>query len=70
MKQKITLSLPESSIKLAKKFAKQHNKSVSEFLSNQLEVINNVEIALSKEKLTPWVKKFAGIVNTGKNESK
>jgi Family of unknown function (DUF6364) len=70
MKQKITLSLPEHSIKLAKKYAKQHNKSVSEFLSNQLEIINNVEITLGKQKLTPWVKKFAGIVNTGKSEYK
>ncbi|MBP6432930.1 MAG: hypothetical protein KA319_14300 [Ferruginibacter sp.] len=68
MKQKITLSLPAQSIKIAKKYAKQHNQSVSEFLSNQLEIINNVEIALQKQKITPWVKKFAGIVNTGKNE--
>lgn len=68
MTQKITLSLKESNVKFAKKTAKLSKTSVSKIVDNQLELLKRIEDAFKNEKLNPWVKEFAGMVNTGKNE--
>lgn len=68
MAQKITLSLKESNVKFAKKRAKLSKTSVSKIVDSQLELLKRIEDAFKNEKLSPWVKEFAGMVSTGKNE--
>jgi hypothetical protein len=68
MAQKITLSLKESNVKFAKKTAKERNTSVSKIIDAQLEMLKVIEERLKKTKLDPWVKRFGGMVSTGKNE--
>lgn len=68
MAQKITLSLKESNVKFAKKQAAKTKNSVSKIVDDYFDLLQRIDIAYKKEKLTPWVKKFGGIVNTGKNE--
>ena len=68
MAQKITLSLKESNVKFAKKKAAKSHTSVSKIFDDYLELLQKIELAYKKEKLTPFVKRFSGMVNTGKNE--
>lgn len=68
MAQKITLSLKESNVKFAKRTAKKNNTSVSKMVDTQLELLKRIDDEFKNTKLDPWVKRFAGIINTGKNE--
>ena len=33
------------------------------------DLLKNIEEELSKEELSPWLKEFGGIVNTGRNKN-
>ncbi len=68
MAQKITLSLKESNVKFAKKKASSSNTSVSKIFDEYLDLLQKIDVVYKKNKLTPFAKRFSGIVNTGKNE--
>jgi hypothetical protein len=68
MAQKITLSLKESNVQYAKKSAKKNKTSVSKMVDAQLDLLKRIDDAFKNTKLDPWVKRFGGIINTGKNE--
>ena len=68
MAQKITLSLKESNVKFAKSTAKKNSTSVSKIVDTQLELLKRIDDEFKNAKPDPWVKRFAGIINTGKNE--
>jgi Family of unknown function (DUF6364) len=68
MAQKITLSLKEGNVKFAKRKARLKNTSVSQIVDKQLDLLKRIDEMFEKEKLDPWVKRFAGMVDTGKNE--
>lgn len=68
MTQKVTLLLKEENVKFGKKLAKQKGKSVSKIFDDYLDLLKHIDDQMSTEKLDPWLKKFGGIVKTGKNE--
>lgn len=68
MSQRITLSLKQGNIKFAKKKAGKSKTSVSKMVDDYFDLLQRIEAAYKKEKPAPFIKGFAGIVNTGKNE--
>ena len=70
MTQKVTLLLKSENISFAKKNAKKKGTSMSRMVDDYLDVIKRIDKKMKSEKLDPFVKKFSGIVNTGKNENK
>jgi Family of unknown function (DUF6364) len=68
MAQKITLSLKESNVKFAKKEAMRTKKSVSKIVDDYLDLLQRIDAVHKKGKLSPFVKRFGGMVDTGKNE--
>ena len=70
MANRITLMMSEANIKKAKKIAAKRGSSVSKILEDYVVLLDKIEQRLKKEELSPFVKQFGGIVNTGKNEIK
>ncbi len=70
MASKITLLMSEANIKRAKKIAAERGSSVSKIVEDYIESLDLIERRLKQETPSTFVKKFAGIVNTGKTESK
>jgi hypothetical protein len=68
MSQRITLSLKQANIKFAKKQADRSNTSVSKMVDDYFDLLQRIEMTYRKEKPASFIKGFAGIVNTGKNE--
>ena len=69
MKQRITLSLSESSINFAKKYAKKSNSSVSEMFDNYFGTLKKIEETNKKLKVKdPFIEKFAGVFDTGSKD--
>ncbi len=68
MSKKITLSLKESNVKFAKKQASGSNTSVSKIFDEYLDLLQKIDCTYKKSKLSPFAKRFSGMVNTGKNE--
>jgi hypothetical protein len=69
MKQRITLSLDESNIKYAKKYAKEKNGSVSEIFAHYIETLRQIDEANKKRQTKdPFIEKFAGIFNSGSKD--
>jgi GR25 family glycosyltransferase involved in LPS biosynthesis len=62
--------MSEANIKKAKKIAAKRGSSVSKILEDYVVLLDKIEQRLKKEALSPFVKQFGGIVNTGKNEKK
>ena len=60
MTTKLTLTVEESTIKKAKSYAKHTGRSLSELIENYLETLT--ETHLEKDKLSPKLKKIAGVV--------
>jgi Family of unknown function (DUF6364) len=69
MAQKITLSLKESNVKFAKKHAGKTKVSISKMVDEYLDLLQRIDAAYGKEKLTPFVKRFSGMISTGKEEN-
>lgn len=70
MPQKITLSLKERNVKFAKQQAFKTKKSVSKIVDEYFDLLLKIDTANSKKKPHPFVKKFGGMISTGKNEDK
>ncbi len=70
MANRITLMMSEVNIKKAKKIAAKRGSSVSSILEDYVVLLDKIEQRLKKGDMNPFVKKFAGIVNTKKNETK
>jgi len=70
MTQKVTLLLKRENVSFAKKNAKKKGTSMSKMIDGYLDVIKQIDKKMKNEKMDPFVKKFSGIVNTGKNEDK
>ena len=70
MSNRITLMMSETNIKKAKKIAAKRGSSVSKIVEEYIVLLDKIEQRLAKEDLSPFVKRFGGIVNTGKNETK
>lgn len=68
MTQKITLLLKSNNIRFAKKAAKEKGTSMSRIVDDYLDLLQRIEKRAAKEKLHPFVKKFGGMLDTGKNE--
>ena len=69
MKQRITLSLSESSIRFAKKYAKERNMSVSEMFDHYFGTLKKIEDSNKTLKIKdPFVEKFSGIFNSGSKD--
>jgi GTP1/Obg family GTP-binding protein len=60
----------ENNIRKAKKIAAGRGTSVSKMLEDYIELLDKIEQRLKKEGLSPFVKRFGGMVNTGKTETK
>ena len=69
MAQKITLSLKESNVRFAKKQAGKTKVSISKMIDEYLDLLQRIDTAYKKEKLSPFVKRFSGMVSTGKDEN-
>ena len=70
MANRITLMMSETNIKKAKKIAAKRGISVSRIMEDYVILLDKIEERIKIEELSPFVKKFAGMVNTGKNETK
>jgi hypothetical protein len=67
MTQKVTLLLKSSNVKFAKQSAKQKGKSMSKMVDEYLDLLQRIDKKLGEEELDPFVKRFGGMVSTGKN---
>ncbi|HEV7232301.1 MAG TPA: DUF6364 family protein [Bacteroidia bacterium] len=65
MDTKLTLSLEESVIEKAKKYAKSHDTSLSELFENYLLYITSEP--KEEEKITPLVKSLSGVIRLPKD---
>lgn len=70
MANRITLMMNESNIKKAKKIAAGRGISVSKMVEDYIELLDKIDQRIKKDGLSPFVKRFGGMVNTGKNETK
>ena len=59
MNTKLTLTIEEKIIQRAKKYAKQHGRSLSEIIENYLKIITQEETE-EKSEITPLVKSLKG----------
>ena len=67
MTQKVTLLLKSSNVQFAKKNAKRKGTSMSKMIDEYLDLLQRIDKKMSEEKLDPFVKRFGGMVSTGKN---
>jgi hypothetical protein len=68
MTQKVTLLLKSENVKFAKKDAKERGTSMSKMFDIYTGIRKRMEKKMENEKLDPLVKKFGGMIRTGKNE--
>lgn len=67
MTQKVTLLLKSQNISFAKKSAKKSGTSMSKMIDEYLDLLQRIDKKISEEELDPFVKRFGGMVSTGKN---
>ncbi len=67
MTQKITLLLKSKNINYAKKEAKRRGTSMSKMMDEYLDLLQRINKKLKEEELHPFVKRFGGMVSSGKN---
>ncbi len=68
MKNKLTVLVEEKNIRLAKKYAKEKNTSVSFLLNQFLEDLQQNNARKKNTTKDEWVEKYAGIFNTGTSD--
>ncbi|WP_090626783.1 DUF6364 family protein [Parapedobacter indicus] len=66
MNTKLTLTIEQSVIEKAKKFAKKNERSLSDLIENYLKALTDDEIAIEDE-LSPTVKSLRGSFKLPKN---
>lgn len=64
MNTKLTLTIEEEIIKVAKSYAKEHGQSLSEIVENYFKLITAHKPEEKTEQLSPRVKKLRGIIKT------
>jgi len=60
MNQKLTLTVSESVVRKAKRYAKRENRSLSDIVENYLKLITNDESHADNKLLTPIAKALRG----------
>lgn len=60
MNTKLTLTIEQEVIEKAKKYAKKHNRSLSDLIQNYLKVLTLEEKKEQRKKLNPVVKSLKG----------
>lgn len=68
MTQKVATTIKRKS--RSQKNRMDAEKGTAEILKKYPDLLEKVEEKMKNIELHPWVKKFAGIINTGKNEDK
>jgi hypothetical protein len=68
MAQKVTLLLKEENVEFAKKSSKKTGKSMSKTVDEYFDLLKRIDEKMKNEKIDPFVKKFGGMISTGKNE--
>lgn len=66
MNTKLTLTIEQSVIEKAKKFAKKSERSLSDLIENYLKALTDEEIT-TKDEITPTVKSLRGAFKLPKN---
>lgn len=68
MTQKVTLLLKSENVNFAKKNAKKMGTSMSKIVDDYLDILKRLDDKMKSGKIDPFVKKFGGIISTGKDE--
>lgn len=66
MDKKLTLSLDDSIIERAKKYAKSHNVSVSKLIESYLRSLTSKTLGVSE--ITPLVESLSGVIKMDENQ--
>lgn len=66
MNTKLTLTLEEEVIKIAKAYAKEKGQSLSEIVENYFKFVTMERVKPSQKQLSPKVNKLRGILKTEK----
>ncbi len=67
MNTKLTLTIEEKVIEIAKKYAKEKGQSLSEMVENYFKFITVDRININENQLSPKVRKLRGIIKTDKD---
>ena len=62
MNTKLTLTIEKEIIEIAKKYAKEHGKSLSELVENYFKLITNDRRIIKPDDLSPRVQRLRGII--------
>jgi hypothetical protein len=68
MTQKVTLLLKSENVNFAKNNAKKMGTSMSKIVDDYLDILKRLDNRTKNGKIDPFVKKFGGMISTGKNE--
>lgn len=67
MKTKLTLTIENEVIKIAKEYAKEKGQSLSEMVENYFKFVTVERVKIKEKKLSPKVRKLRGIIKTDNN---
>ncbi len=68
MNTKLTLTIEEEVIKVAKEYAKEKGQSLSDLVENYFKLITNERRQIKPEQLSPRVRRLRGIIKIEGNE--
>lgn len=64
MSTKLTLTIEEEVIKIAKQYAKESGQSLSEIVENYFKFVTVKRIEIKEKQLSPRVRRLRGIIKT------
>lgn len=64
MSTKLTLTIEEEVIKIAKQYAKERGQSLSEIVENYFKFVSVKRIEIKEKQLSPRVRRLRGIIKT------
>lgn len=67
MKTKLTLTIENEVIKIAKEYAKEKGQSLSEMVENYFKFVTVERVKIKEKQLSPKVRKLRGIIKTDNN---
>ena len=67
MNTKLTLTIEEEVIKIAKEYAKEKGQSLSEMVENYFKFVATERIQIKENDLSPKVRKLRGIIKSDDN---
>ena len=70
MTQKVAVPLKRKNKSRSRKNMTDAEKKTAEILKKYPDLLERIAEKMKNTELDPWVKKFGGIINTGKNEDK